>query len=50
MRKTMVSLLLLLVVATVGLGCGSPTIDVWADSVIAGLVNSQDNIEPPEGR
>ena len=45
MRNTMGILLLLLVVAAVGTGCSSATIDVWADRGVAGLVNSQANIE-----
>lgn len=45
MRNTVGILLLLLVVAVVGTGCGSPTIDVWADRGAAGLINSQANIE-----
>lgn len=45
MRNTLVSLLLLLVVVTVGTGCCSQTIDVWADRGAAGLINSQANIK-----
>lgn len=45
MRKMLGILLLLLVVATVGTGCCSATIDVWADRGTAGLINSQANIE-----
>ena len=37
-------LLLLLVVAAVGTGCSSATIDTWADRGTIGLVNGQDNI------
>ena len=45
MRNTMGILLLLLVVAVMGTGCCSATIDTWADRGTQGLVNSQQNIE-----
>lgn len=45
MRNKVGILLLLLVVATIGTGCASATIDVWADRGVAGLVDGQQNIE-----
>jgi len=45
MRNKLVYLSLLLVVATIGTGCCSTTIDSWADRGTQGLIHGQQNIE-----